>query len=304
MIQLWRYLFRENPMQIETTRAIRRFTVSGGYTPTTQKYITWTLMGMLYFLYAWFLLSILRYGEDMSMGILWFELGLLTLFVPGSLYAAISGERERLTWDSLILTNLSPARILIGKLLWRLTLAGILLLAFLPPLLLTHFMPRFQKTYTLYDLLYSQAAIAAWVVFLAAFTVWASAKTKRSVVTLSAVTVFLLSALFLIPATFVLFGGYTSSDPSPSVSPLANVGSVITHLNPILIIPALAKENMESGRTDYWRDFLAMTPGQRGLGIYTLAPFIYLLGAGFCLAGTLRALARLGLPARSRKGQG
>lgn len=302
MSHLWRYLLRENPMQIETTRAIRRFTVSGDYTATTQRTITRILFGLLYVLYAWFLVTIVMYKDDMSQGILWFEFGLLTLLIPGSLYTAISGERERMTWDSLILTNLSPSRILAGKLLWRLSLAGIIMLIFLPPLLLTHCTSHYNKSYALPALLWIQFLLAAWCVFLATFTVYISANTKRSVATLSIVTLSLLSTLVLLPMLMSVFGvsmtsdsaftqGYTYGYENTRPPTAWIVSSLIAHLNPALVILWMENSSQTMISSDMWRDS----------GIFLIAPFLYLIGAGLCVAGTLKALARLGMPIQATR---
>ena len=339
MSGLWRYLFRENPMNIETTRALRRFTASAGYTPRAQRNLTRALFGILYVLYAWFMVTIISYKEDMSQGILWFEFALLTLFIPGSLYAAISGERERQTWDSLILTNLSPGRILTGKLLWRLTLAGIILLIFMPPLILTHFVTRYTSSYSLAELAWLQITLAAWSIFLATFTVYVSSKTKRSVVTLSVVTVFLLSLLCLVPGLMSVFNGVTElpsafyfddryATPEQSredrerydysqarnamyaIAPAAYLGSLLVHLNPAYMIHATENATFSGIPVDYWRDFLLTNVWSedgklvKGFGVFLLMPFIYLGGATLCIMGTMQALARLGMPAKIRKGQG
>lgn len=306
MSGLWRYLFRENPMQIETLRAVRRFSVTSGRTAAIQRNVVRMLIGLFCAVYAWFLLTIAAYREDISTGILWFEFVLVTLVVPGSLYAAISGERERLTWDSLIMTNLTPARILTGKLLWRLGMAGAILLLFMPPLLLTHFVTKFAAAYSLSDMLWIQVCMAAWCVFLAAFTLWVSAKTKRSVVTLSVVMVSLIAGLALVPALMMVFSApvlvsnpYSyglASEEWGSPSPIMLLGSLLVHLNPAYVIGALCVQGGQSS-TDFWRDFLV--PGYsdaRGMGIFTILPIIYLGLAALCLTRTLKALARLGLP--------
>jgi hypothetical protein len=303
MSGLWRYLFRDNPMQIETLRAVRRFRVTSGRTVAIQRNVARVLIGLVCALYAWFLVTILTYREDISEGIFWFEFVLLTLLVPGSLYEAISGERERLTWDSLILTNLSPTRILVGKLLWRLGLVAGIMLLFLPPLLLTHFATRFPTVYTLGNLFWMQAILTSWCVFLATFTLWVSSRTKRSVVTLSIVMVFLLAALILVPSLVSLFGVRFDDMPQPyshGLSPTALLGSLWIHLTPWYAIVSLGTQALERPG-DYFRDFLGPAqvlghPPVTGIGILTILPAIYLAFAGLCLNRTLKALARLGLP--------
>lgn len=60
------------------------------------------------------------------------QLGLLILAAPGLTAGAISGERERQTLDLLLVTRMSPAQVVIGKLLAAVGFALLLMVASLP----------------------------------------------------------------------------------------------------------------------------------------------------------------------------
>lgn len=60
------------------------------------------------------------------------ELGLITLSVPAQTSGAISGERERQTLDLLLVTQLTPWRIVMGKLYASLSYTLLLVVASLP----------------------------------------------------------------------------------------------------------------------------------------------------------------------------
>ncbi|MDX1934890.1 MAG: ABC transporter permease subunit [Capsulimonadales bacterium] len=294
-----RNLFIENPMQIETVRALRRFTVAGG-SATVPRHMSRIFFGLVSGLYLWLLFAILAYREDTSLGILWFEFVMLTLLVPGSLYASISGERERLTWDSLILTRLSPAKILVGKICWRLGMALCFQLLCAAPLVLTHAATKFQTQYTWDMLLRVQFALTAWAVFLATFTLWVSASTRRSAISLSIVTTCLFGFLILMPFLLAVFSINVELDYyGPTV--IEWLGSFVWHLHPVSLMHGLTSEGQPP--TDRWRDLFVPLSIDRvtgkytpAVGIYDLVPWIYLTLAGLCIVATLKNLTRLGMP--------
>jgi hypothetical protein len=135
-----------------------------------------------------------------------------------------------------------------------------------------------------------QFCIAAWCVFLAAFTLWVSARTKRSVVSLSVVTVTLLVVLALVPGLMSVFGIHPDisiqAAETETLSPMVYLGSLLVHLNPGYMLAVTESLGASNRDPDFW---------QRA-GIFTVLPYVYLLLAAFCAKGTLSALARLGLP--------
>ena len=127
---LWQELFWENPMFDEAVRAGQQF-VRGGSTPG--RALNVIALGLIGFFYVWLLAVILRFGENVTTEILYFELIGVTILVPLSIYGAVAGERERSTWEALVLTRLTPAQITAGKLIWRmLVLVALMLVLALP----------------------------------------------------------------------------------------------------------------------------------------------------------------------------
>ncbi|MBC8101797.1 MAG: ABC transporter permease subunit [Cytophagales bacterium] len=313
---LLRALFQDNPMALEGTRVWRRFLRTGG---ETGRAVNVVVIGLFSILYLWLLGTILHYGEDWSGGLLYLEAILLTLAVPASMYAAVSGERERLTWDSLLMTRLSPGQIVIGKLLWRVAFIGGILLLFLPLLLLCHFMPGHARPdstgyvvrdadYTLAQMGYAQALLFSWALALASFCLWVSTKTKRSITTLAVATVSLLSFLVLVPMLTALFGGKCEllardHDYSTSYSyqarlesgyaPLAVLSTGLIHLNPFYQLYSLSYEDdlfsTSSLKQDAWRIW----------GLNDVMPLIYFGASGLFLLGAWRTLQTLEAPRRT-----
>lgn len=231
-----RDLFIDNPMNLEAVRVARRFLRTGG---DTGRALNYTVLGIIGALYIWLHFVIVRFQEDMSVMLINFELGLLTIAVPMSIYAAVSGEREKLTWDSLVMTRLTPAQIVIGKLLWRFALIAGIMALYVPPLLLSHFGVSHQRgvasylpEYTTSGLLKTQAIIASWSALLAVFTLFLSARSRRSVTTLSITSVVMLAFLVLTPVLVLMFDANHTIDLRYSDSALKAFGSALVHANP------------------------------------------------------------------------
>ncbi|MBC8141825.1 MAG: ABC transporter permease subunit, partial [Armatimonadetes bacterium] len=206
-----RELFTENPMTTEGTRTLRRMLRVGGESenPYASKILYRFLFYTLAVLYFWMVTAILSTEEDLSIYLLMGELGLLTLLVPGSLYGAIAVEREKQTYESLILTRLSPAQIVAGKLIWRVVLIGGLMALFLPLLIATHIMGAHHyndRAMTWGQLAWSQVVIFAWSVCIGAFALWVSAKSKKGITAMLGVVAGLIAFLAIVPALAAMFG--------------------------------------------------------------------------------------------------
>ena len=286
---LIRHLVLDNPMTLEAIRVWRRFIRSGG---DTGKGVNLTAICVLAVLYLWLLAAILRYREDMSAPILILELVLLTLIVPGSMYAAVSGERERLTWDGLIMTSLSPGQIVVGKLLWRVAFILGIVALFVPPLLLCHYATglmsgerNVRDAYKLSELFLAQGIIVTWSFLLAGLSLMVSTRTKRAVTTLAIVTITLLSFLVLVPMLVNLFGG--NNGWRVTDAPLKQLGSLLLHLHPaISFLDVLDGQDSVYGPADIWVN----NNGERFI------PWIYLGGAFACTIGAWKTLKGLEEP--------
>jgi ABC-type transport system involved in multi-copper enzyme maturation permease subunit len=149
----------------------------------------------------------IRFDMSLTIPLEYAELVLVTLVTPASIYAAISGEREKATWDALILTRLTPAQIIVGKVAWRVAVILLIMAVMLVAIFVSQFMGKdpFDRP-TWPALLVAQAMILAWGVLLAAFSLWVSSRTKQSVTTISAVVGTMLGTLLLFPTLLGNFG--------------------------------------------------------------------------------------------------
>ncbi len=280
-----RELVWENPMLSEGVRVGRRFVRSGG---DTGKAVNYAVLGLIAFFYVWVLLAIVRWGEDMTMGLLLFELTVLTLVVPASIYGAIAGERERATWEALILTRLTPAQIIAGKILWRVVIIGVIAALLSLPMILSQAVSRHPAEVTADVLLRGQALVFSWGLLLCAFGLWVSAKSRRGVTAIAVIVGALLAALLLVPMLFAMFGA--SMDYVRSGRALDLIGSLYINLNPFYALIRLNRYG--GGPTTAGKTFSA------GSALVWLLPVLYLIGGVIFLYGTHRSLQRLEEPER------
>ena len=135
-----------------------------------------------------------------------FQLVLLVLAVPGLAAGAIAGERERQTLDLLLVTRLSPAQVVVGKLLAATGFALLLMFASLPVFGLIFLFGGFS----LYRLGLSALVYVVTVLLLGAVSLYFSAvlrRTQTAVVAAYGVitTWILLSPLFGVLTYHVFF---------------------------------------------------------------------------------------------------
>jgi len=101
----------ENPMLVEAKRFGRKFLgVSRGNT------LSRGILVLSCFIYL--MLVMVTFSNRTSMNsdyIIQFQTGLLCFVVPTITYGAVAGERERRTWDLLIVAPISKLQIIIGK---------------------------------------------------------------------------------------------------------------------------------------------------------------------------------------------
>jgi hypothetical protein len=280
MRNLWNYFVAENPMSQEAVRAGRRFVRTGG---ATGKAVNYTILGLIGVLYLWLLAGIVKYRVDMSEGMLFLELTVLTFVVPATLFASISGEREKLTWDALVMTRINPAQIIAGKIIWRLGLALAIMALFFVPMLFGHLAaPSETSGRNFFDWQLSrQFLLFSWTVLLSVATFYTSARTRRAMTTLSVITVSLLAFLALSPFIVMLFGG--TADFQNRGGLLAGFGTLLIHLNPFYAV-------------------MAVDPGNGNalsVGIDPGLPLIYLIAAAGFTRAAHAALRQLEAPRRT-----
>src|SRR5438067_2544501 len=123
---LWRTLVMENPMAIEVNRFRRRF-LEGGRGKTVNTMI----LVVAIVAYAALLLVIANMSGDFPpVALIFLQTGVFTLLTPAMMYGSISGERERRSWDLLLVAPITHAQIVVGKFLAALAGIGVAFVLF------------------------------------------------------------------------------------------------------------------------------------------------------------------------------
>lgn len=128
----WRELVLDNPMLIEIKRFRRKF-LSGGQ--NSGMHITaLVLFGLCYI--GLLMLIGSSNGSIPPSAIIMIQSGIMTLGAPAILNASIAGEREKRTWDLLLVAPITRSQILIGKFVGAMGILLIGVILFLVPVLL------------------------------------------------------------------------------------------------------------------------------------------------------------------------
>jgi ABC-type transport system involved in multi-copper enzyme maturation permease subunit len=187
----------DNPMLDESMRAQRKFFPKGRIGVRAGFVLFWMF-------YIWIAVEAYLSMTDLTEIYSYFELTLITLILPSSIYNAISGERERGTWDALVLTKLTPGQIVFGKLIWRLRIIlTIWVLAMIPICMSRITRDSFDITNGMVVL--SQLVILLWGISLATFGLWISSITRKSITSLAVIALTLIGGLILLPLLYSLF---------------------------------------------------------------------------------------------------
>ncbi len=233
---LWRELVTENPLIEEGRREQRRFfRVAAGNGRFGR-----VVIGIAILFYVWLLIESAATRTDLTMVYSFVELVALTLCLPGSVYGAISGEREKSTWEALILTRLTPWQIIAGKLIWRVRMIGMIVGFLLPPLLISRVLAP-HVDMPLSAVLYAQLILISWGLLLCGFGLWVSSLTQRSITTLAVIACSMIGVLVALPTLYSLFAsmlGNWSSNQDPyfslmmQLNPFAWLNYVLSPDNP------------------------------------------------------------------------
>lgn len=181
-------LILDNPMLIEVRRFRRKYLSTRGT----------GFAGLLLFLIAYGLLVTiqLRWPQGMSPAVvLMLELGLFCFLVPALIHGAIAGERERRSWDFLLVAPVSRAQVVVGKFMgaaWGILVASALFLIPLTIALVAESWPSpysfssYERHTSLHDAFLGVMVVVTFALLMAAMTLFFSARCKRPLMALGA----------------------------------------------------------------------------------------------------------------------
>lgn len=188
---LFESLVTRNPMTVEIRRAARRYLTFSNSNGT----VTFGLLLGIIFYAILFLTVVNLRGEFHPKIVLGIHLFVAALVAPMTLHASIAGERERRSWDMLMVAPVTHAQVVVGKLLGGLAVQAAIAVALLLPTLVAAVTYAGNDGSSLYGLLRLELVILATGAFCSALTMLVSARVKRGFVALG-VSFTLLVLLF------------------------------------------------------------------------------------------------------------
>jgi len=232
-------------------------------------------------------------------------LTMVFLFVPIFLAPQFAGERERRTWDDIIVTPLTPRELVEGKLLGGMYWVGLLLLSWSPFVVVSLFLPRVVDPGTNPPLKLSDVAAVLGMLLVVAVTAWAVAgltllrsmlttRTFRAMAQVWVAFIGVLALTWAIAEVLKLFT-YGSYSYSGSRSPLSEV---IAAVNPYVLVQEYLLPVVSRAWVPYASPPTSFWEAQRPLLGYAL---IYGLTGLLCLRPLLRRLRALDRQVRERR---
>ena len=205
---LYENLVSKNPMTIEIRRATRRYL---SFTGANGNVTFGLLLGII--LYAILVLITVNQRGNIhpKYVILSIHLFVAAVIAPMTLHASIAGERERRSWDMLMVAPVTHAQVVVGKLLGGFAVQGALAVAMLLPTLIAMLTFEGDDKLTLYGLLRLELVILASGAFCCALTMLISARVKRAFVSLGVSFTMLLLLFGFLP--MMLAAGASGGGP-------------------------------------------------------------------------------------------
>lgn len=146
------------------------------------------------------------------------QLAIVTIVVPFAIGGAISAEREKSTWEALVVTRLTPGQIIVGKLTWRIVgLISIMVLVAGPLAMCADSafpgMSDYCKDWTpISALVTAEVMTFAWGLLLCSFGLWVSSSARSKAASYATIWTTLLAAVVLAPVLSSILAG---SDSEP-----------------------------------------------------------------------------------------
>jgi len=208
---LWETLVTQNPMMIEITRFRRKyFSPRGGSMNSV-------ILALFFVIYLGLVAMVWNFREEANpMIIVFLQTGIFTLLPPAMLHGSIAGERERRSWDFLLVAPVSHAQIVAGKFAGAVVALLISAAFFLFPIAIgvLFYQPYYGSSpssttasRSLFSLLEGELLSVTWGIFVCALTIFFSARCRRGFIALGAALGFLIGGLIVWPVLIGTAGG-------------------------------------------------------------------------------------------------
>jgi ABC-type transport system involved in multi-copper enzyme maturation permease subunit len=168
-----RGLVFENPMLIDMKRAYRRF-----FGVSRMKAANAAVLVLSAILYGILLLITLAYRTAFSAeAMVHVQTFLICFVIPSVMHGAIAAEREKRTWDLLLVAPVTNAQIVIGKFIGGTITVLVIFGLMLIPLLLSF---EYKGQVSFWSVVRAQAISLSFGIFLTALSLGISARSKRT----------------------------------------------------------------------------------------------------------------------------
>lgn len=208
----WTDLITQNPMMAEVTRFRKRFLSFRGSSVAVNGGI-----GIVLVCYALFAVGCVYYRGDLDplILIIWF-LGLMIFAIPLMLHGAIAGERERRSWDMLLVAPITHAQIVIGKFMGAMTALGMAFGLYMIPVLID---AVYSPNLKVVNLLLACITVIMQGAALVATTILISGRVKRPLIALGVSIGIVLTYYFFVPIFISSLQNFTGSFLAGFTSP-------------------------------------------------------------------------------------
>lgn len=192
MTQHYLRLVKDNPMKIEISRFQRRFFSASATMPNR------VMILLVLTCYALLCMLVVLFREGVSpVRIIFLQTGLFCAFGPMMLHGAVAGERERRSWELLLVAPVTKGQIVVGKFLGAMALLTAGAVAMLIPIWMA---TAYQKEVDVPSLIIKELVSISFCMLVCAWTIFISSRVKRPLMALGVIigTEFVLLAV--IPA--------------------------------------------------------------------------------------------------------
>jgi|CXWL01.1.fsa_nt_gi ABC-type transport system involved in multi-copper enzyme maturation permease subunit len=188
-----------------------------------------------------------------------FEVFLICIVSISATHGSIAGEREKRTWETLLVAPVTNAQIVLGKILSGLGACGVLLALLLLPVVITQFGNSDPRPIT--ETMFHQFLVLTFAIAVVSLGVFVSSKSKRAFSAQLLLYLILFITLVVLPGIVSMLGGWMGST------------SFIHKLNPMIAIS-------ESQRPSEYG----------GIPVSAKIPFLYLGLSAFLMTITTKRL--------------
>lgn len=202
-----RNLVTENPMTVEITRFRRKY-----FSPRGGSFAS-VILALIGVIYLGLLALVWNFREEAHpVFLVILQTGVFTLLAPAMLHGSIAGERERRSWDFLLVAPVTHAQIVAGKFLGSVVAVLIGAAFFVLPIGIgvLFYAPSYTDIgVNIGNLIEAELLSVTWGLFVCAMTIFFSGRCRRGFIALGATLGVLIASLIVWPVLTTASGGMT-----------------------------------------------------------------------------------------------